>query len=49
MPENSIVTLSKVENIEFLDPQIIFKLSSQRSPDLIEAEFNVRIRELSNK
>lgn len=49
MPEYSIVTLAQVENDEFLDPKLIGQLAPTNKPNLLRAQLNVRVRELSIK
>ena len=49
MPEYSIVTLAQIENDEFLDPNLVWSLTPSSKPNLLRAQLNVRVRELSIK
>lgn len=49
MPEHSIVTLAKLENDEFLDPNLVWSLTPISKPNLLRAQLDIRIRELSIK
>lgn len=49
MPEYSIVTLAQIENDEFLDPNLVWSLTPISKPNLLRAQLNIRIRELSIK
>ena len=49
MPEYSIVVFTQLENDEFLDPKLIERLTPDTKPNMLHAELDIRIRELSIK
>ncbi|XVN42638.1 MAG: hypothetical protein RCG15_08690 [Candidatus Rickettsia vulgarisii] len=47
MPENTIILSIEVQKEDILEPDIIYKLSTQKAPDMIFAKLTMRIRELA--
>ncbi|MCC8483233.1 MAG: hypothetical protein LN561_01485 [Rickettsia endosymbiont of Labidopullus appendiculatus] len=47
MPENTIVLSIDVKKEDVLEPKVIYKLSTERTPDVIFTKLNMRIREIT--
>ena len=47
MPENTIVLSIDVKKEDVLEPKVIYKLSTERTPDMIFTKLNMRIREIT--
>ncbi|WP_341756948.1 MULTISPECIES: hypothetical protein [unclassified Candidatus Tisiphia] len=47
MPENTIVLSIDVKKESVLEPKVIYKLSTERIPDMIFTKLNMRIREIT--
>ncbi|CAG2170340.1 unnamed protein product, partial [Oppiella nova] len=47
MPKNSVVISIQIQQQTLLEPKIIYKLSTERYPDLIYTKLNMRIREIT--
>ena len=47
MPENTIVLSIDVKKEDVLEPKVVYKLSTERTPDMIFTKLNMRIREIT--
>ncbi|WP_375333179.1 hypothetical protein [Candidatus Tisiphia endosymbiont of Psammoecus bipunctatus] len=47
MPENTIVLSIDVKKEDVLEPKVVYKLSTERIPDMIFTKLNMRIREIT--
>ncbi|WP_341754265.1 hypothetical protein [Candidatus Tisiphia endosymbiont of Dioctria rufipes] len=47
MPENTIVLSIDIKKEDVLEPKVVYKLSTERTPDMIFTKLNMRIREIT--
>lgn len=47
MPENTIVLSIYIKKEDVLEPKVVYKLSTERTPDMIFTKLNMRIREIT--